>query len=67
MQQQVLPAARLLAPHELLDGFRQIGRVALERGGRGGVAQPSSEFGDVAGGEQQQGIEVDGDNLEGAS
>ena len=62
-----MPAAILLAPHEVLHGLRNVVRMALETCCDALlVAQPQGEAGDVTGIKVQEGVEISGDDLYGA-
>ena len=60
-----MPAARLLAPHEVVHGAGQVGRVIFKGGRDDLVAQLGCKLGDVSRGEVQERVEVGWNNLKG--
>ena len=60
-----MPAARLLAPHEVVHGVGQVGRVVVKGSRDDLVAQLARKLGDVSSGEVQERVEVGWNNLKG--
>ena len=62
-QDEVVPAARLFAPHELVHGRCQIRSAKIVHGRGRLVPELTGELGNVAGSHNQEGIQVCGYHL----